>query len=86
MRNEMVYLQFAVLLDYLYWLGISVIKVDSRVRKIVFCHLLEAFRKVCQFRLTLDEILVSENEQNFFDFFRNTKHQKFKLFFLRKRD
>ena len=74
MGNEVVYLQPSVWLNSFRWLGISNIRVDSWVRKIVLCHLLEAFRKVGQFRLALDEILVSENEQNFFYFFNDPKH------------
>ena len=74
MGNEVIYLQPSVWLNSFRWLGISNIRVDSWVRKIVLCHLLETFRKVGQFRLALDEILVSENEQNFFYFFSDPKH------------
>ncbi len=74
MENEVIYLQPSVWLNSLHWLGISNIRVDSWVRKIVLFHLLEAFCKVGQFRLALDEILVSENEQNFFYLFRDPEH------------
>lgn len=46
MTDEMVNLQSAVLFYDLYRLRISVIRVDSRVRKILLCHLLKAFCKV----------------------------------------